>query len=70
VTFSNLVEDVRREHAIAGLAAGQSSAAEIAALLGYKHQSSLTRAVRRWSGATPRTMRSGTAPQGEAPRKG
>ena len=56
-TFSRLVEDVRRERAMAGLAGGQSPAGEIAALLGYKRQSSFTRAVRRWSGTTPRTIR-------------
>jgi AraC-like DNA-binding protein len=58
MTFSRLLEDVRREQALDGLATGEASATEIAALLGYKHQSSFTRAVRRWSGATPRTMRS------------
>jgi AraC-like DNA-binding protein len=66
-TFSRLLEEVRRAHALDGLAAGEASASEIAALLGYRHQSSLTRAVRRWSGATPRTMRSTTVRGGEAP---
>ncbi len=56
-TFSQLVEDVRRERAIAELAAGHTSAGDIAASLGYRHQSSLTRAVRRWSGNTPRSVR-------------
>lgn len=56
-TFSELLEDVRREHAMAGLAGRDSSSGEIAAFLGYKRQSSLTRAVRRWSGTTPRTIR-------------
>ena len=65
-TFSQLVEDVRRERAMAGLAGGQSSAGEIAALLGYKRQSSLTRAVRRWSGTTPRTMRTKSGRHGES----
>jgi AraC-like DNA-binding protein len=60
-TFSQLVDEVRRARALAGLAAGHASAADIAAGLGYKRQSSLTRAVRRWSGATPRAMRSGAA---------
>jgi AraC-like DNA-binding protein len=67
MTFSRLVEDVRRERAMNGLAAGQSSAGEIAALLGYKRQSSLTRAVRRWSGATPRSMLSKTDRPREVP---
>jgi AraC-like DNA-binding protein len=69
-TFSRLVEDVRRERAIAGLAARQSSAAEIAGLLGYRHPSSLTRAVRRWSGTTPRTMRAIAVRGDGTPREG
>jgi AraC-like DNA-binding protein len=58
-SFLHLVEDVRRDHALTALAAGQASAGEIASLLGYTRQSSLTRAVRRWSGTTPRHMRKG-----------
>jgi hypothetical protein len=41
----------------AELAAGDQSTGEIAASLGYQRQSSLTRAVRRWSGTTPRQLR-------------
>jgi AraC-like DNA-binding protein len=56
-TFSRLLEGVRREHAISHLAGGDTAAREIAAALGYERQSSLTRAVRRWTGVTPRSMR-------------
>jgi AraC-like DNA-binding protein len=66
-TFSHLVEDVRRERAMAALAAGQASAGEIAACLGYQRQSSLTRAVRRWSGTTPRQMRPRNSQRREIP---
>jgi AraC-like DNA-binding protein len=67
-TFSQLIDEVRRERAIAGLAAGHASAAAIAAGVGYKRQSSLTRAVRRWSGATPRTLQAGAARRDGSPR--
>jgi AraC-like DNA-binding protein len=57
-SFSRVVDEVRRARAMAGLAATPASVAAIAEGLGYKRQSSLTRAVRRWSGATPRKIRS------------
>lgn len=61
-TFSHIVDEVRRDRALVGLSEGQSSAGDIATLIGYKRQSSLTRSVRRWSSTTPRTIRSRTAP--------
>lgn len=57
MTVTRLVEDIRREGALARLAAGDQPAGVIAASLGYQRQSSLTRAVRRWSGTTPRNIR-------------
>jgi AraC-like DNA-binding protein len=56
-SFSGLIEDVRRTRAMAQLAGGHLPAGDIAASLGYQRQSSLTRAVRRWSGMTPQSMR-------------
>ncbi len=55
-SFSRLFETVRRERALAGLSAGSVPAGEVAARLGYEQQSSFTRAVRRWTGRTPRTL--------------
>lgn len=57
-TFSYLLEWVRRDQALADLAALEKPAGEIAASLGYARQSSLTRAVRRWAGEPPRSLRS------------
>lgn len=55
-TFSDLLEEVRRDLALDGIAAGTDSARMIASALGYGQQSSLTRAVRRWTGASPRAL--------------
>jgi AraC-like DNA-binding protein len=55
-SFSGLLESVRREMALADLAAGGHSMGEIAGILGYGQPSSLTRAVRRWTGAPPRAF--------------
>jgi AraC-like DNA-binding protein len=55
-SFSRLLEAVRRDLALAGLAKGGLTAGEVASALGYAQQSSLTRAVRRWTGSSPRRM--------------
>jgi AraC-like DNA-binding protein len=60
-SFSNLLEDVRMELAVHNLEAGQQSMDDIAAKLGYAGQSTLTRAVRRWTGETPRSIRKSAA---------
>ena len=52
-SFSALLEDVRREQALERLAAGKGSLGALSASLGYKRQSALTRAVRRWTGRPP-----------------
>jgi len=61
-TFKGLLESVRRDLALASLVTGGSSANEIARTLGYDQQSSLTRAVRRWTGASPRNIARGQKP--------
>ena len=58
-SFSALLEDVRREQALERLAAGVGSLADLSASLGYKRQSALTRAVRRWTGRPPSRTRLG-----------
>jgi AraC-like DNA-binding protein len=55
-SFSALVEGVRREAALTGIA-GPASMADLSAQIGYANQSSLTRAVRRWTGAPPVALR-------------
>lgn len=54
--FSRLLEEVRQEIALAGLSAGRASAGELAASLGYGQPSSFSRAVRRWTGSSPRAL--------------
>ncbi len=56
-TFSDLVESVRREMAMAELNRSDTTIGNVAANLGYSNQSSLTRAVRRWTGRSPISVR-------------
>jgi AraC-like DNA-binding protein len=54
--FRDLIDDVRREHALSWLARG-SSIAEVSFLLGYSEPRALHRAFRRWTGTTPQAWR-------------
>lgn len=56
-TFSAVLDVLRREQALGQLTAQKASIGDIAALVGYAHQTSLTRSVRRWTGTTPRKQR-------------
>jgi AraC-like DNA-binding protein len=56
VSSSVLLEAVRRDQALAALSSGERKVGEIAANLGYGQHSSFTRAVRRWTGTSPRTL--------------
>lgn len=53
VSFSNLVNDARREQAKLYLANGGFSMIEIALLLGFSEQSTFNHAFRAWFGTTP-----------------
>ena len=60
-SFSVELDAVLRERALSGLegtgVAGKcDSVAELSHALGYKRQASLSRAVRRWTGAPPKTL--------------
>lgn len=72
VTFSELVDAVRREMAAHYLNQRHLAISDLAPLLGYSELSAFTRAFRRWYGVSPRGWRSGTpaaadpAPQGPA----
>jgi AraC-like DNA-binding protein len=55
-SFSGLLDEVRRDLALDALSTSERKVSEIAASLGYEQHSSFTRAVRRWSGTSPRTL--------------
>ncbi len=55
--FSEVLESVRREIALSALREGKVSMAELSRRLGYRRQSALTRAVRRWTGHAPTQFR-------------
>jgi AraC-like DNA-binding protein len=55
-SFSSLLAEVRRDLALEALSTSERKVGEIAASLGYGQHSSFTRAVRRWSGTSPRTL--------------
>lgn len=55
-SWSDVVESFRRDEA-ARLLAGTTPLVEIAARLGYREQTSFTRAFRRWTGQTPAQWR-------------
>lgn len=58
VSFEAILDDVRRDAAHRYLTTTNLPMAQVAALLGFSEQSSLSHAVRRWHGTTPRDLRS------------
>lgn len=58
--FSDLLDGSRRDAALGLLTSGALPFGEVAARLGYANASALTRAVRRWTGETPRRLRNKT----------
>ncbi len=57
----HLLDEARRESILATLPASSAALATMAEAFGYAGQSSLTRAVRRWTGQTPRDVRARAA---------
>ncbi len=57
LNFKTLVEQTRRDLALSYLQQGQLSLSDIALLLGYSELSAFSRAVRRWTGESPRLVR-------------
>ncbi|HKO52616.1 MAG TPA: AraC family transcriptional regulator [Polyangiaceae bacterium] len=55
--FSERIDDARRRATLRWLQCTEASLAEVAYLVGFKEQASLTRAVQRWTGQTPRRLR-------------
>ena len=56
-SFEAILDDVRRVAAARYVTGTDLPFAQIASLLGFSEQSALSRAVRRWYGTSPRTMR-------------
>jgi AraC-like DNA-binding protein len=56
-TFGDVVDEARRELALAHLSAPQPTIGEIAFLLGFSEPSAFHRAFRRWTGTTPSEYR-------------
>jgi AraC-like DNA-binding protein len=57
VSFSQLLDEERRSHALLLLRAPERSLDEIADRLGYSDLANFTRAFRRWTGKTPGAYR-------------
>ena len=57
LTYKDLVQTMRRKLALAYLRQPHLPLSEIAFLLGYSELSAFSRAVRRWTGASPRAVR-------------
>lgn len=57
VTFRQLIDDVRREVAVAELERGGASIAEVAFALGFSSPSAFHHAFRRWTGRSPGSAR-------------
>ncbi len=56
-SLSEIVDGLRREQAVIRLTRSRDAVSSIAADLGYSNQSSLTRAMRRWSDVPPSRLR-------------
>ncbi|MFF8809059.1 AraC family transcriptional regulator [Streptomyces omiyaensis] len=56
-TYQRLRDQVRRDHALAELAAGRVSTERLSRRLGFSEPSAFHRAFRRWTGETPRAYR-------------
>jgi AraC-like DNA-binding protein len=56
-SFSALLQDVRMAEALRRLGSDEQPLSELARNLGYRRPSTLTRAVRRWTGSPPSRLR-------------
>jgi AraC-like DNA-binding protein len=62
VSYSELVDDLRRELALVRVAGRDDSISRIASELGFGDPGSFTRAFRRWTGTSPRSYRDTRTP--------
>ena len=60
-SFRQLSDELRRERALQAMLANPDVISAAAAEAGYTAQSSLSRAVRRWTGSSTRSLRPATA---------
>ncbi|MDT0327549.1 AraC family transcriptional regulator [Nocardiopsis lambiniae] len=67
--FRQVVDDVRRDLAIAYLRAGRTSVGEVAYLVGFSDAASFSRTFRRWTGQPPGRFREGVAGAASAARR-
>lgn len=56
-SFAELLDSVRQDHALSHLSQSRESVSSIAENVGFHSTSSLSRAVRRWTNASPRQLR-------------
>lgn len=56
-SYRKIVNDVRREHALALLREGRHSVTSVAEHVGFGDSSAFARAFRRWTGSSPRAFR-------------
>lgn len=56
-TFEAVMDDYRRDHALALVRSGRQTMTEIAFLVGYSDAAHFSRAFRRWTGMAPREYR-------------
>jgi AraC-like DNA-binding protein len=68
-SFRQLSDELRRERAVRALLANPGAISTAAADIGYAAQSSFSRAVRRWTGSSPKILRPATAPRRETDPK-
>jgi AraC-like DNA-binding protein len=61
-SFRTLVDDVRRERTLAAVLQTDGPLSHVSQGIGYAAQSSLSRAVRRWTGRTPIALQAPTSP--------
>jgi AraC-like DNA-binding protein len=66
-SFEQIVDETRRDLAIARLTSGNESITEIAFGLGYSDLAHFTRAFRRWTGEAPREFVASRRRQGAKP---
>jgi AraC-like DNA-binding protein len=61
-SFTALLDEMRRQHALLYLQDRRMAVYEVAYLLGYREPSAFFRAFRRWTGETPQALRARAGP--------
>lgn len=61
VTFEQVLDGLRHQMALNYLKSGKVSVNETAYLVGFSDPASFSRAFKRWTGTSPRTMRAASA---------